>query len=322
MSSLACGSLAVPDSWDFGAGPYGHERLVLPARQLSHDRAGSVPALSFRSLAAARRQILAHGAVTGPHPDGPDGPLSAQARLFSFRWMIGHQTAFILWQLLARDLAAATSDDGMAAAVASRLGCFIDGYSAMLLYCGSCPRQVYHDVIRVSMEAHYSGFSGSWARDYGPVRKLLRDRTGGIGLLASPHSELNEVIHERIARKLVPSGTSLFQAAASKQVTRVWRRSELFAVYDSYFLTSRVSVPVEMVLVQLARRLRAIRADLAVNGLYPAWAASDQDEPTELSRPEVLACKRGLPELLYDIKASALSCAAAPALRAEQTEAG
>src|ERR1700691_6199243 len=151
MSSLACGSLAVPDSWDFGAGPYGHERLVLPARQLSHDRAGSVPALSFRSLAAARRQILAHGAVTGPHPDGPDGPLSAQARLFSFRWMIGHQTAFILWQLLARDLAAATSDDGMAAAVASRLGCFIDGYSAMLLYCGSCPRQVYHDVIRVSM---------------------------------------------------------------------------------------------------------------------------------------------------------------------------
>lgn len=316
-TSLGRVSLPVPAGWDFGAEPYGHERLVLPSDYLGQDNAGPAPALSFGSLAAARHQILTSGPVTCLHSERP---LPANAGLFSFRWMIGHQTTFILWRLLARDLAAATSAGAMAIAapVARRLGCFIDGYSAMLLYCGSCPRNVYNDVIRVSMEAHYSGFSGSWARDYRPVRKLLHDRSGGIGRLVRHHSELNEIIHDGIARKLVPSGTSLLQAAAaSKQLTRVPRRSELFAVYDSYFLTTRVSVPVEMVLVQLARRLRAIRADLALNGLYPSWAPSEHDEPGELAGPDVLACKRGLPDLLYDIRASAIA-AAVPCPPSEQ----
>jgi hypothetical protein len=171
----------------------------------------------------------------------------------------------------------------------------------MLLYTGSCPQDTYHRVIRPSMALQHPGFSGSWARDFWPVRSLLR-----TGVPVQPDSPLgrecalNLLIHEGIADKLVPSGRSLLQSAA-RQGDTSWKRPALAVLYDMYFLTLRAVVPYEVVVRQLMRRLHASGRDIATNGLYPAFASSAEEMPARLRTPEVEECERAVPETLFDI---------------------
>jgi hypothetical protein len=291
-------ALALPTAsrWDFGGRPYGLEPLTLPARAAAGaDLAGDWSLPPDDELESSRLSLLE---LDGPG-DGGLPPPDPVDQVFWFRWITGHQVTFMLWQLLARSLAAAPGDPD--AARASQI--MVRGYSAMLLYTGSCPRQVYHRVIRPGMALQHPGFSGSWARDYWPVRALLSGRAAPADTPLGRECALNRVVHEGIAGKLVPDGPSLLQSAAGQR--RSLQRRTLAVLYDTYFLTLRAEVPHRAVVLQLMRRLHAIGRDLAANGLYPAYAPSASEWPSGLRGPGVAECEQGMAETLAAVAAEA-----------------
>jgi L-tyrosine peroxygenase len=289
-------ALPVPSRWDFGGHPYGLEPLTLsasaPESAVGGEDCDTTP---DEDLESSRKSLLALGSADGEA--GPPIPDPIE-RIFWFRWITGHQTTFILWQLLARAMAR----DGVARAAGhDSCSVFVRGYSAMLLYTGSCPRGIYQQVIRPSMALQHPGFSGSWARDFWPVRGLLGPRA-----MSAPadsrlrrECELNGLIHSGIAAKLVPDGASLLQTAAGQKLP--WRRSTLAVLYDTYFLTLRAPIPYQAVVRQLMRRLHAIGRDLAANGLYPLYASSAEERPPGLRTAQVEQCECSIPETLFEI---------------------
>jgi hypothetical protein len=304
---MACDSvmltLPVPSRWDFGGYPYGLEPLTLPMRAPeSTDTADGWDLPPAIDLESSLNQLLALGGSDDTAlPTVPD-PID---RIFWFRWITGHQTTFVLWQLLARTMAAVARGEVTAAAGEASSQIFVRGYSAMLLYTGSCPREVYHRVVRPSMALHHRAFSGSWARDFWPVRGLL-----GARALSNPpdtrlgrECALNRIIHEGIASKLVPDAPSLLQSAVGQRSS--WRRATLAVLFDTYFLTLRAEVPYQAVVLQLMRRLHAIGRDLAANGLYPPFASSAGDKPPALRSPAVEECERTIPETLFALATEA-----------------
>lgn len=291
-------TLPVPSRWDFGSHAYGLEPLTLPDKAALP--AQDMPGTGTNpgdDLESSRRSLRDLGGAADPglSPTIPD-PVE---RLFWFRWITGHQTTFILWQLLAQ---AHTQANGAGdAAAEERARVFVRGYSAMLLYTGSCPRDIYHRIIRPSMALQHPGFSGSWASDFRPVRMLLRG--GGPQGRPTPltrERELNVAIHEGIADKLVPGGQSLLKTVA-RQESMTWKRSTLAVLYDMYFLTLRAAVPYQVVVRQLMRRLHAIGRDIATNGLYPDYASSAEEKPPSLRTPLALECEATIPETLFAI---------------------
>lgn len=151
------------------------------------------------------------------------------------------------------------------------------------------------------MALQHPGFSGSWAPDFVPVRRLLR--AGGAEPPDTPlgrECALNVLIHEGIADKLVPAGKSLLKSVA-RQEDMTWKRSALAVLYDMYFLTLRAPVPYEVVVRQLMRRLHAIGRDIATNGLYPAHASSSGEKPPSLRTAWAQECERAIPETLFAI---------------------
>jgi hypothetical protein len=291
-------TLALPTAsrWDFGGRPYGLEPLTLPA--LATGAAGLAGGWSLPhddELESSRSSLL--------ELDSPDGgglpPPDPVDQVFWFRWITGHQVTFVLWQLLTASQAAAQRDP--AASRASQA--MVRGYSAMLLYTGSCPRLDYHRVIRPAMALQHPGFSGSWARDYWPVRSLLSGRAEPADTPLGRECALNRAIHEGIAGKLVPDGPSLLQSSAGQR--RSWQRHTLAVLYDTYFLTLRADVPRRAVVLQLMRRLHAVGRDLAANGLYPAYAPSASEWPPGLRVPGVAECEEGIAETLAAVAAEA-----------------
>lgn len=179
----------------------------------------------------------------------------------------------------------------------------VRGYSAMLLYTGSCPMDTYHRIIRPSMALQHPGFSGSWARDFWPVRGLLRGRAPvPRDSTLGRECALNFLIHEGIAAKLVPTGKSLLQSVV-KQEDMSLTRSALATLYDMYFLTLRAAVPYEVVVRQLMRRLHAIGRDITTNGLYLAHSSSAEEKPASLRTAEVAVCEQAVAGTLLDIAA-------------------
>lgn len=299
-------ALPVAGRWDFGGIPYGLEPLTLPAPAPAGEPAdGADPAdpadgrcePSDGDLESSRHGLRALSGQRDPAlPAASDGI----ERVFWFRWITGHQTTFILWQLLARSYAQAALDADAAAQHLESCRVFVRGYSAMLLYTGSCPRDVYHRVIRPSMALQHPGFSGSWARDFWPVRRLLRPGPGlPTDTALDRERELNVLIHQGVAEKLVPDGLSLLQAAVGQDLP--WRRSALSVLYDNYFLTLRAPVPRPAVVRQLMRRLHAIGRDLAANGLYPPHASSAAEKSPGLRERRVDECERTISETLFEI---------------------
>ncbi|MEU3861710.1 L-tyrosine 3-hydroxylase [Streptomyces sp. NPDC028722] len=278
---------------EYGGRAYGLEPLMLPPDPVHCNADGQL----------TRRYAELLGQGPDPGAESANAPVAADSaeQLFWFRWITGHQVTFMLWQELGRRAAeagvAAPPDD---AAAMARL---VRGYSAMLLYTASCTRDVYLRIIRPSMALHHPAFSGAWARDYGPVRALLRGRLpaawDGRSDALSEECALNERVHEGIGAKLVPNAPSLLQSATGN--CRPLPRDVRAALFDTYFLTLRGPCAPEEVAAQLLRRLRAVREDLAANGLYPASASSRAEKPEALRAPRVEEIEPAVPELLGNI---------------------
>ncbi|MGP3948536.1 hypothetical protein [Streptomyces sp. 7N604] len=189
-------------------------------------------------------------------------PSGSREQLSWFRWITGHQVGFILWQLIAELLA---DPEHTEPNTQETMADYVNAYSGMLLYAGSCPRDVYHRLIRPGMRAWHEAFSGSWAPDYKLVRKLMRNRHGSrLDAPLRDAVELQQEVHDHVARRLVPDGTSLLQAA-HYQTTE--QRPLLYMLYDSFFSTLRAPVQRSQVLAQLMRRLAKIILDVRANPL-------------------------------------------------------
>ncbi|MCP3801907.1 hypothetical protein NLX83_21810 [Allokutzneria sp. A3M-2-11 16] len=284
----------LPDAgtWDFGGYPYGLEPLTLP---LGHPvpEASAFPLWRDQAPAVDGLEAPADAVVD------PDDPFAVD-RLFWFRWITGHQATFILWQLLASATSADAGDDEQAR-------WYVRGYSQMLLYTSSCPRTIYDRLIRPSLSLQHRHFSGSWARDFHPVRGLLRLRPGAGDSALHEECLLNQRVHEGVATKLVPSGASLLQKVTEHQGQRLLRRDQLLSLYDCVFHTVRAPLSYEQVVAQLVRRLHAINLDLAANGLYPRYAPSEHEESAELRDPVIAGFKQTLSADLSKICAIAIS---------------
>lgn len=295
--------------WDFGGYPYAMEPLLLPPVDADGALAGrdepAQHADAFRLIGA-----LADGGPAVGRSEVPE-------ELFWFRWITGHQVCFLLWRLMGQLLDEVAEGELSADRAIPPLSRYVDGYSAMLLYTGSCPHDVYNDLIRPSMRLRHRAFSGSWAPDYLRVRNLLRGRSHAR-LTAGP-SELDDAVrlhdrvHDGVAARLVPDGHSLLTQAPVRRLNH----GLLGIIYDSYFMTVRARVTRAQVVGQLLRRLTAIVRDLTANGLYPS--TEDGPLPDALRLAEVVSCADGMPRILVEV---ARSAACGPGLLADPVGSG
>ncbi|MFY1671024.1 hypothetical protein ACN27G_13795 [Plantactinospora sp. WMMB334] len=298
--------------WEFGGHPYGLEPLALPAQWLPRTVAADPSWIEQLCLRLAQ---VSPASVRDLRPDSAEDI----DRLFWFRWITAHQTTFLMWQMLGAILhqgEAGQADDDQLAARARALVC---GYSLMLMYGSSAPRVIYGPVIRMPMARQHVNLTGAWARDYAPVRPLIRGKvTLGSGAAAEAlrrECELNEEVHEGIAEKVLSEGeVSLLQSPKPK-FRRQIPRDTLMWLYDGIFLTSRAAVSHHDVAGQLARRLHAIFLDVTANDLYPSFAPSAHEEPPRLRTPEVMRRKAALTDCLLGI----LSFVGAPVIQAHPT---
>ncbi|MEV1143561.1 hypothetical protein [Micromonospora sp. NPDC049799] len=281
--------------WDFGGFAYGLEPLILPAVGDPDGPAGAVPAGDYAEIC---RRL---GALAESGPLTPEvAPCDSPDELFWFRWITGHQVCFVVWRLIAQLVDDLNQGRRSADEVLSPISHYVDGYSAMLLYTGSCPPDLYNVLIRPSMRLRHRAFSGAWAPDYWPIRDLFRRRwlPGSIGTDAGKLLDaiaLLHLVHDGVAARLVSNGRSLLREAAVRGPGH--RPAGL--IYDSYFTTLRAPVPRHEVVAQLLRRLVAIAQDVAANGLYAAGDADDR--PAELQKAEVLKCESGLVDILLGV---------------------
>jgi hypothetical protein len=297
----------------FGGFAYGLEPLVLPpvgSPDAVHDDPACVAWVGAYAETFRRIHNIRERGLLTPDLERCDTP----DELFWFRWITGHQVCFVLWRLIAQLLDDVNHGRRPPYEALEPMSRFVDGYSAMLLYTGSCPRDIYGVLIRPSMRLRHPAFSGSWAPDYWPIRELFRGRQTSVmwsvdtGELGDAIALLNTV-HDGVAAKLVTDGKSLLRQAAVRGPNH--RMAGM--IYDTYFMTLRAPVPRHDVVTQLLRRLLAIALDIAANGLY---AEDDGDElPAELQAPEVVKCENGLVEIMLEIARCA--CEVAPAERAE-----
>ncbi|WP_211222309.1 L-tyrosine 3-hydroxylase [Actinokineospora enzanensis] len=190
--------------------------------------------------------------------------------LFWYRWIAGHQISFMLWRAM-HDVVWHHPDDVPSERELDMLAACVDSYSAMLLYSSTVPRDHYHTNIRVLMALQHPSFSGAWAPDYRPIRRLFR---GKVPWLDAPACRAlgeavarNGTTHSHIADHLVPDGRSLLQQSAGAPGVSVSREKE--DLYDNFFLTVRRPVSQAELVAQLDSRIVELAADLRHNGLYP-----------------------------------------------------
>ena len=286
--------------WEFGGFAYGLEPLTLPEPGAPDDATAFGADLADAYSHACE---LIWDAQAGDVPGLVPG--ISKEELYWFRWITGHQLSFISWRLMAQLADDAESGRLPAEIALAQMRRYVLLYSAMLVYTGSCPRGLYHDVIRPSMWLRHRSFSGSWAPDFWPVRDLLRVRH----LAFPPSDELTEfvkavkvhqLVHDGIAARLVPNGASLLrQSSARRMDMRL-----LHVIYDNYFLTLRAQVGRHEVVAQLLRRVMAITQDVAVNGLCPDGDGSEL--PAELLGSGAIASVNEFAGILLDA-----ACAAA-----------
>ncbi|OZV77356.1 hypothetical protein CA850_23145 [Micromonospora echinospora] len=321
-TNTALGDLPVGAGWQFGGIAYGLEPLVLPVvgeLDAPEGPAGGLPVEGYLEVCWRLRALADGGGPASevPRCDAPD-------ELSWFRWITGHQVCFVLWRLMATLLEDVREGRRSTDEIQQSVSRYVHGYSAMLLYTGSCPIGVYNTVIRPSMRLRHRGFSGSWAPDYWPVRGLFRGRQARTAWYSDRSDlavalRLHKVVHDGVAAKLVSDGPSLLQQASVRGVDiRL-----VSMLYDSYFATVRAPATRQETVAQLLRRLTAIAQDLAVNGLH----AHDQRDhrPAALCTPEVTGHEDRLGHILVDVARCACEHAADvtgprhPALQAPQT---
>ncbi|MFC3989255.1 hypothetical protein [Actinoplanes siamensis] len=285
-------------SWEFGGHPYGLEPLALPPKWLPR-----TPPADAELINAVHQRLAAGVETTGLTPVG-DVEID---RVFWFRWITGHQASFLMWQMLSAVLDEITSADVDQEELADQARLLVRGFSLMLLYTSSPPREIYQRVIRLPMARQHPNLSGSWAVDYTSMRQLVRGKielgTGPAAAALRDECRLYEQVHDGIAFKVLPAGGSLLQEANAGSGPWRMRRRSLTWLYDSIFLTTRMAVSADIVTRQLVRRLHAIVLDLSTGGLLPWYAPSAEDNPPALRSPEVAAlAKSAISDLLRIIR--------------------
>jgi hypothetical protein len=297
-TSGALCDLPIAGRWDFGGFAYGLEPLVLPPVG-APDATHFDPACLATAPAYAETcwQIRSLGEPGGPVP-GVE-PCEVPEELFWFRWITGHQVCFAVWRLIAQILDEVHDGRCSPNDAIEPICRYVDGYSAMLLYTGSCPSSVYNVHIRPSMRLRHRAFSGSWAPDYWPIRELFRRRLSSVwGARAEELTDavaLLHLVHDGIAARLVADGRSLLREASVRGPNH--RMAGM--IYDTYFMTLRAPVARHEVVVQLLRRLVAIAKDIAVNGLLAVDDGAER--PPELQAAEVLKCESSLNDILLAV---------------------
>lgn len=314
VTSGALSDLPIGGRWDFGGFAYGLEPLVLPpagSRDTVHDDPAGGASVGAYAETSRRIHALGERGVLPPEVERCDMP----DELFWFRWITGHQVCFVVWRLIAQLLDEVSQGWRSPYEALEPICRYVDGYSAMLLYTGSCPRNVYSVLVRPSMRLRHPAFSGGWAPDYWPIRELFRGRQPSAIWSADTGELLDAItllhtVHDGVAAKLVADGKSLLRQASVRSPSH--RMAGM--IYDTYFMTLRAPVPRHDVVAQLLRRLLAIAQDIAANGLY---ANDDSDErPAELQRAEVVRCENSLVEIMVEVARCAGDLA--PAELAEQ----
>lgn len=309
-TSGALYDLPVPGRWDFGGFDYGLEPLVLPPAGAPDAIEGDTADIALvEAYAATVGQLRAFGQPDVLTPDV--GPCDAPDELFWFRWITGHQVCFVMWRLIGQLLEDVHQGRRSPEEIVKPVSRYVDAYSAMLLYTGSCPVDIYQTLIRPSMRLRHRAFSGGWAPDYRPIRDLMR-RTRLSSIWSADPGELLDAIalldlvHDGVAARLVVGRQSLLREAAMRSPGH--RLAGIF--YDTYFMTLRAPVARHEVVGQLLRRLVAITQDIVANGLR---APDDGERPAELQAAPVIKCENSL----IDIMLSGAQCACE--LAGEQT---
>lgn len=186
-----------------------------------------------------------------------------------YRWVTGHQAAFLGWRALRTALDQAVPSAEIVA--------LLDLYSVLLLYAGSCPPDVYTESIRPRMMRCHAAFSGEWAPDHHGVPAALHRATAGFPAGRTAR-RLNQRVHAAVAERLVPQGASLLQQAG--RCPGADPSTEEYALYDRFFQTQRVDVCEHAIRRQFQRWLLKVVADLDSVGLFyrgPAVSAAAGD---------------------------------------------
>ncbi|MEU5835585.1 L-tyrosine 3-hydroxylase [Streptomyces diacarni] len=289
-------TLPTAGSWEFGDHVYGLEPLALPT---DPPPASEMKATAPHEDASAQLRAWVERWRADPGTAAAMVPADEPEidRVFWFRWITGHQTTFCLWQLLAAVLEKASSptDPAEADRLSQQARCMVRCFSLILLYTSAPPRDIYERVIRLPMGRQHANLSGAWAKDYGPVRPLIRGRIrvgeGATAAALADECALNDRVHEGIAAKVMETGVSLLLTTHDRPSVTPLARDTRRWLYDGIFLTTRSPVSYELIVRQLLRRVHAILLDITANGLYPSYAPSAHDEPAELRTPEITELK-------------------------------
>ncbi|WP_329082487.1 hypothetical protein [Streptosporangium sp. NBC_01469] len=316
MKSSSDGTLTTnlhTGEWDFGDFPYGLEPLTMPP--VGHNIASSATtALHMvrpydQDLTLVQLRLLAN---SEPLFSPATADEITDDQLFWFRWITGHQISFLIWHLMGKLLKLTGDREAPDRAALAKLETYTHGYSAMLLYTGSCPLDLYQTLIRPRMFLQHRSFSGAWASDFGPVRSLFRGRGPARGdapeAVGLAHAvAIHKVIHDGVAARLVPGKQSLLQQAMAETVVRPSERMAI--IYDNFFLTLRAPIDHDGIAAQLLRRLRAVAQDVASHGLYPV-GRDGEDRPEELLIAEMAVCEKRIGRILHEVAEVATTPAA------------
>ncbi|MER5339324.1 hypothetical protein ABT030_03065 [Streptomyces mirabilis] len=214
-----------------------------------------------------------------------------------YRWIVGHQTAFGVWQLKGAVLRALAHSDNAPQRLVAQAAQLYDVYSALFLYTGSCSAERYAATVRPDMTARHPAFSGEWARDHEAIPGLLsavraRHPREAIAALTQA-ARRNQQVHIAVARKLVPDGASLLATAGREPGTG--RTDAERDLYDDHFKVRRQAVCRPSFDAQLVRRLTQCFCDITT---YDLDEPDDTSTVNAFSGPEAAAVLRDLAETL------------------------
>lgn len=177
-----------------------------------------------------------------------------------FRWITGHQLSCMVFQALSGQL---LKDDPPE----KDLETLCKFYSFLMLYTCSCTRETYNDLIRNFMMHSHACFSGTWAGDFYPVKKLKK-RLEGRSEYDGFRQAFKQAwqVHALVGAWLVGTEPSLLKENNDASFLQEKQLDKSFR-FDSFFLIRRGSFRHSHFEEQLARRIGAIWRDILTNGL-------------------------------------------------------
>ncbi|EME65656.1 hypothetical protein [Amycolatopsis decaplanina] len=211
------------------------------------------------------------------HPVPPP-PVQSEAEFAWYRWVLGHQGSFVTWRLLSSALDRRDLDEAAA---------LFDAYSALLLYSGSCTRDVYATVVRPRMAARHPAMSGMWARDYRHINAQLAEVVPAPGSALKEAMKFNRLVHMTVAHRLVPAGGSLLRDAGHD--AHQAPTAEELDILDDFFLLDRAPNCARGFVAASRARVAATLADLRmcpVREFYKREAVNrfQEDLPAHIGR--------------------------------------